>query len=108
MGCALLQGIMTAGIFAYISGTPFIYQKIYGVSHLVFSIPFSLNGISLILGTQLVKRLAGRLTGQGILLVGIFLACFASFTVLIVVISQGSLFVLVILLLLFYFIGWSH
>lgn len=55
IGCALLQGIMTAGIFAYISGTPFIYQKIYDVSHQVFA----LNGISLILGTQLVRRLAG-------------------------------------------------
>ena len=57
LGFALAQGIMIGGVFAYVSGTPFIYQKIYGVSPTVFALLFGSNGISLIIGSQLVGRL---------------------------------------------------
>ncbi|WP_078433644.1 multidrug effflux MFS transporter [Metabacillus halosaccharovorans] len=52
MGYGLASGILFGGCFAYISGSPFIYQNIYGVSPQVFSILFALNGISLMLGAQ--------------------------------------------------------
>lgn len=45
IGYALVTGILFAGVFAYVSGTPFIYQNIYGVSPQVFSMLFALNGI---------------------------------------------------------------
>lgn len=101
MGYALAQGFMLAGIFAYVSGTPFIYQKIYGVSPQIFSMLFCLNGISLILGAQIVRRLAGRVTEQRILLIGLTSALIASIAVLIVVLAHGPLFSLVIPLFLF-------
>lgn len=100
MGYALVTGILLAGVFAYVSGTPFIYQNIYGVSPQVFSLLFAMNGISLILGSQLVKQLAGRMTERSILLIGLSLAFISSVTVLIVVFSHGPLFALVIPLLL--------
>ncbi|MBS4201699.1 multidrug effflux MFS transporter [Bacillus sp. FJAT-49732] len=101
MGYALAQGIMMAGIFAYISGTPFIYQKIYGVSPQVFAMLFALNGISLIIGAQTVRRLAGRITERRILLIGMSMAFITSTVVLIVVLTHGPLFSLVIPLFLF-------
>jgi DHA1 family bicyclomycin/chloramphenicol resistance-like MFS transporter len=101
MGYALAQGFMMAGIFAYVSGTPFIYQKIYGVSPQVFSMLFALNGISLILGAHVVRRLAGRLTETRILQMGLSLAFTASTAVLIVVLLHGPLVSLVIPLFLF-------
>ncbi|MBS4219992.1 multidrug effflux MFS transporter [Bacillus sp. FJAT-49711] len=101
MGYALAQGIMMAGIFAYISGTPFIYQKIYGVSPQVFAVLFALNGISLIIGAQTVRRLAGRITERRILLIGMSMAFITSAAVLIVVLSHGPLFTLVIPLFFF-------
>lgn len=56
MGYALAQGFMLGGIFAYVAGTPFVYQKIYGVSPQVFSMLFALNGIVLILASQMVRK----------------------------------------------------
>jgi len=101
MGYALAQGIMMAGVFAYISGTPFVYQKIYGVSPQVFSMLFALNGISLILAAQVVRRLAGRVSEHRILQAGLTLACVSSVTVLIVVLTHGPLFAMVIPLFLY-------
>jgi DHA1 family bicyclomycin/chloramphenicol resistance-like MFS transporter len=101
MGYALAQGIMIAGVFAYVSGTPFIYQKIYGVSPQVFSILFASNGISLILGSQVFGRFAGRVSERHFLMIGLLLACATSSAVLIVVLSHGPLFALVIPLFLF-------
>lgn len=96
MGYALSQGMMAAGIFAYVSGTPFVYQKIYGVSSQTFSFLFALNGISLILGAQLVKRLAGRMQERRILLMGLYMALMMSTMVLIVILMQGPLVALII------------
>lgn len=96
MGYALVQGILFAGVFAYISGASFIYQKIYGVTPQAFSMLFALNGISLILGAQIVKLLAGRIKEDRILLIGLALACIAGTTVLIDVFSHGPLLMLVI------------
>ncbi|MFC0212256.1 multidrug effflux MFS transporter [Paenibacillus chartarius] len=101
MGYALTQGFLFTGIFAYISGTSFIYQNIYGVSPGVFSLLFAMNGIALFLGAQLVKRLAGRVAGRRIHQIGLTSAFITSTAVLIVVLSHGSLLALVIPLLLF-------
>jgi MFS transporter, DHA1 family, multidrug resistance protein len=100
MGYGLASGILFGGCFAYISGSPFIYQNIYGVSPQVFSILFALNGISLMLGAQLVKRLAGRTTPHKIFVIGLLSSFISSLVVLIVVFSHGPLAALVISLFL--------
>jgi DHA1 family bicyclomycin/chloramphenicol resistance-like MFS transporter len=101
MGYALAPGIMMAGVFAYIAGTPFIYQKIYGVSPGVFSILFALNGVSLVIGSQFARRLTGRITERQILLTGLLLSLITSTAVLIAVLNQGSLITLVVPLFFF-------
>jgi MFS transporter, DHA1 family, multidrug resistance protein len=100
MGYGLASGILFGGCFAYISGSPFIYQNIYGVSPQVFSILFALNGISLMLGAQVVKRLAERTTPHKIFMIGLFTSLISSLAVLIVVLSHGPLAALVISLFL--------
>lgn len=101
LGCMLAQGIMIAGVFAYVSGTPFIYQNIYGVTPTVFAILFGLNGISLIIGSQVVGRMSHRISEYKFLLFGLWLAILASVAVLVVAIVHGPLFTLVIPLFLF-------
>ncbi len=103
MGYALAQGIMVAGVFAYVSGTPFIYQQIYGASPQLFAMLFGSNGISLIIGSQLVGRLSHRISERQFLLLGLLLSCLSSLAVLIVVFLHGPLFALVIPL--FFFVG---
>jgi len=96
MGYALVQGILFSGVFAYISGASFIYQNIYDVSPQVFSMLFALNGISLILGAQVVKILAGRIKEDSILLIGLALAFISGTIVLVGVFLHGPLIMLVI------------
>ncbi|WP_160723526.1 multidrug effflux MFS transporter [Bacillus sp. USDA818B3_A] len=96
MGYALVQGILFAGVFAYISGASFIYQKIYNVTPQVFSMLFALNGISLILGAQVVKFLAGRIKEDSILFVGLSLAFISGTIVMVNVFMHGPLMMLVI------------
>ncbi|MCY9669608.1 multidrug effflux MFS transporter [Paenibacillus alginolyticus] len=100
-GYMLAQGIMIAGVFAYVSGTPFIYQNIYGVSPTVFALLFGSNGISLIIGSQLVGRMTHRVSEQTFLLFGLGLAGAASIAVLLVAIFHGPLYALVIPLVFF-------
>ncbi|WP_135553741.1 multidrug effflux MFS transporter [Paenibacillus cymbidii] len=101
VGYMLVQGIMIAGVFAYVSGTPFIYQTIYGVSPTVFALLFGSNGISLIIGSQLVGRMAHRVQEHTFLLLGLSLSGAASLAVLAVAIAHGPLYALVIPLFFF-------
>lgn len=103
LGYMLTQGIMVAGVFAYVSGTPFIYQNIYGVSPTTFALLFGSNGISLILGSQIVGRLAHRVEATFFVKLGLGLAFLSSTAVLAVAWVQGPLFLLV--LSLFCFVG---
>ncbi len=101
VGYMLAQGIMIAGVFAYVSGTPFIYQDIYGVSPTVFAFLFGSNGISLIIGSQLVGRMSHRVSEHAFLLFGLWLALLASVAVLVTAFLHGPLFALVIPLFIF-------
>ncbi|CAN7517049.1 multidrug effflux MFS transporter [Paenibacillus sp. LjRoot153] len=91
MGYALVNGILFAGVFAFVAGTPFIYQNIFGVSPQMFSILFAMNGLAIMIGSQVVKRVAGRLTERSILRIGLSLSFISSCTILIAVLSKGSL-----------------
>lgn len=53
---ALTQAFMTAALFAYISGSSFVLQKIFGMSVTTFGIVYALNGA----GIALMSSLAGR------------------------------------------------
>ncbi|POR28646.1 multidrug effflux MFS transporter [Paenibacillus polymyxa] len=101
MGYALVNGILFAGVFAYVAGTPFIYQNIYGVSPQLFSILFALNGLAIILGSQFVKLLAGRVTESQLFLIGIILAFISSAAVLFIVLVHGVLSAMFISIFLF-------
>ncbi|MGN9168980.1 multidrug effflux MFS transporter [Paenibacillus polymyxa] len=101
MGYALVNGILFAGVFAYVAGTPFIYQNIYGVSPPLFSILFALNGLAIILGSQFVKLLAGRVTESRLFLIGIILAFISSAAVLFIVLVHGVLSAMFISIFLF-------
>lgn len=96
MGYALIAGILYGGVFAYIAASPFVFQNIYGVSPQIFSIIFAINGISIMLGAQVVKQLAGRIAEDTILKIGMSLNFITSILLVIVVFSHGPLFMLII------------
>ncbi|GAA4220608.1 DHA1 family bicyclomycin/chloramphenicol resistance-like MFS transporter [Streptosporangium album] len=60
MASALAGGLGFGGMFAYISGSPFVLQQVYGASPQTFSLVFALNALGLTLTAQIGGRLAGR------------------------------------------------
>ncbi|PMC35988.1 Bcr/CflA family drug resistance efflux transporter [Bacillus sp. UMB0899] len=90
-GYALTQGFMIAGIFAYVSGIPFVYQNIYGVSPQVFSLLFGVNGIALIIGTQSVGRLTDYISEKTFLKIGLILSNTAGALLLIALLFKAPL-----------------
>lgn len=96
MGYALAQGLIMAGIFAYVAGTPFVYQTIYGVSPQLFSVLFGMNGIGLIIGSQVVGRLTGLVSEQRFLQTGLFISVSSGAFLLIAVLLHGPLLSIVI------------
>lgn len=99
-GYAFTQGFTTAGIFAYVSGISFVYQNIYGVSPQVFSLLFGINGIGLIIGTQLVGRLS-RFSEKTFLKSGLALSMSASILLVIAILLHAPLLAVAIPIFLF-------
>ena len=76
MGYVFTQGFVTAAMFAYISGSPFVIQNIYGASPQMFSFIFAINGLGIIIAGQTTGRLAGRVKEATLLKIGLCIATF--------------------------------
>jgi len=100
MGYALTQGFAMAGMFAYISGSPFVLQKIYGVSPQMFSICFAINGLGIILASQIAGRLAGKVSETRLLIAGLLTAAAGGTSLLIAILAGGGLITVLIPLFL--------
>lgn len=96
MGYSLSQGFVTAAMFAYISGSSFVLQNIYQVSEQTYSLIFALNGIGIIIASQVTGRIAGKVKESTLLIVGLCLAAIASLSLLTVITLEGSLILLMI------------
>jgi DHA1 family bicyclomycin/chloramphenicol resistance-like MFS transporter len=57
----LLLSLASAGLFAYISGAPFVLQQMFGLSPIQFGLTFALTSIGLIGGNSLAAHLVMRL-----------------------------------------------
>ncbi len=91
MGYAFTQGFITAGIFAYVSGIPFVYQNVYGVTAQQFSLLFGINGVALIIGSQSVGRLTDIISERTFLKIGIGLANVSGLSLLIALLLKAPL-----------------
>ncbi|WP_242145396.1 MULTISPECIES: multidrug effflux MFS transporter [unclassified Bacillus cereus group] len=86
MGYAVSQGFVSAAMFAYISGSPFVLQNIYGASPQAFSLFFAINGIGIIIASQITGRLAGKLSEKTLFVVGIGIAAVGGISLLLTII----------------------
>jgi DHA1 family bicyclomycin/chloramphenicol resistance-like MFS transporter len=91
MGYALTQGLVFASLFAYISASPFVIQDIYGASPQLYSLFFGINGLGIIISTQVVGRLVGRIDASKILLFGLCLSASSGLALLISILLGAGL-----------------
>ncbi|WP_044643009.1 multidrug effflux MFS transporter [Risungbinella massiliensis] len=96
MGYALSQGFVFAAMFAYISGSPFVLQNIYGASPQMFSFIFAINGIGIIIASQITGKLAGRIKEEKLFIVGLCISAVGAVTLLILLFFSTSLYAILI------------
>ncbi len=71
LGYALPSGLTSAAMFAYISGSPFVLQEIFGVSPQAFSLIFAANAFGLWLAAQVSGRLVRRVGPAALMRFGV-------------------------------------
>ena len=89
MGYAIATGLAFAAMFAYIAGSPFVIENVYGASPQAFSLVFATNALGQMLVAQLNGRLVGRYTPWQLLLVGHVLIALGGMAALAVVAAGG-------------------
>lgn len=82
MGFALSQAFVLTGMFAYIAGSPFVLQNIYGVSAQMFSLLFAINGAGIIAASQITGRLAKTQEERKLFIAGLIIAIIGSILLL--------------------------
>jgi DHA1 family bicyclomycin/chloramphenicol resistance-like MFS transporter len=68
LGLILVAGLAMAALFAYVSGSSFVFQEEYGLSEQQFGFVFGAGAVGLITATQLNVRLLRRWTPSQVLI----------------------------------------
>ena len=84
MGYALSQGLVTAAMFAYISGSPFVLQNIYGASPQQFSLFFAINASVLLLSGN--GSFSGKVNEKTLFVAGIIIAAVGGLSLLLTIV----------------------
>lgn len=67
MGLLLVGGMNFAGLFTYLSASPFLFQNIFGFSPQQYGLLFGINSLGIVGGVQTSSRLIRRVPPQYIL-----------------------------------------
>jgi len=97
MAPTLAGAFAAASLFAFISGSPFVYMQLHGVSQQHYGWLFGFNALGMILASQFNRLLLGWLSTRTVM-VGALLFNMTMAVVLVVFAAQASLPVLVGLL----------
>ncbi|WIV57431.1 multidrug effflux MFS transporter [Amycolatopsis nalaikhensis] len=99
-GYALASGLLFASMFAYISGSSFALQGVYGLSPQAYSVVFGANGVGIVLAGQLNGRLVGRVRERVLLRSGLLLGVVGGISVLAAAVFHAPLALLLVSLFL--------
>ena len=91
MGLTLCFGLSFGAVFAYIAGSPFILEDIFGLSPQLFGLLFAINAVGLVVMSQVSARLVGRLGPQRLLTAGIVACAASGIGLLLAVLAHGGL-----------------
>jgi DHA1 family bicyclomycin/chloramphenicol resistance-like MFS transporter len=89
IGHGLTSGLTFGALFAYISGSSFVLQGIYGLSPQLFSLAFAMNGLGLIAASQVNARIVERVGPRRLLRRALACVMASAVTLLVVVLIGG-------------------
>jgi DHA1 family bicyclomycin/chloramphenicol resistance-like MFS transporter len=84
-GYALAGGLAFAAMFAYIAGSPFVVQDIYGISPQAYSLIFAVNSLGIIALGQVSGMLVGRVPMRALLAAGLGMSVLGGLLLLVAV-----------------------
>lgn len=99
-GYVLSLGLVYAAMFAYIAGSPFVLQDIYGASAQGFSAIFGLNGAAILTLSAIGGRLVERVGPTRLLVVGLGQQAIGAVGLLAAVLADAGLAAVLVALLL--------
>ncbi|KUF18753.1 multidrug transporter [Streptomyces silvensis] len=88
IGQLLVLGCGLAAVFAYITGSPFVFQDGYGLSPTGYGLVFASNAVGTVAAGMLFGRLAGRVRLMSLLAAGVTITV-ASMTTLTLLLAVG-------------------
>jgi DHA1 family bicyclomycin/chloramphenicol resistance-like MFS transporter len=91
MGLTLCFGLFFGAVFAYIAGSPFILEDIFGLSPQIFGLLFAINAVGLVVTSQVSARVVGRVGPRRLLTVGIAAGAASGVCFLLAVLAHGGL-----------------
>ncbi|MFN8482435.1 MAG: Bcr/CflA family multidrug efflux MFS transporter [Anaerolineae bacterium] len=91
LGYALAMGLAFGAMFAYISGSPFVLEDIYGISPQAFGLFFGFNALGIVMVSQVGVRLIERVGPRSLLATGLGAAFSGGVLLLVVVVMGGGL-----------------
>jgi DHA1 family bicyclomycin/chloramphenicol resistance-like MFS transporter len=91
LGYTLSCGLAFAAMVAYIAGSPFVLQDIYGVSPAVFSLVFAANAIGIMVASRLGARFVRTLGARRLLAYGLLSCAAGGLGVLVTVLLDAGL-----------------
>jgi DHA1 family bicyclomycin/chloramphenicol resistance-like MFS transporter len=94
VGYVLASSLIMAGLFAYIAGSPFVLQNVYGLSAQEFSVVFAGIAAGLIALSQVGARVVARTGPRPLMFGGLAMAVVGGMGVLVVVLLDLPLAVL--------------
>lgn len=100
---ALSGGLVMAGLFAYITGSPFIYLDFFGLSSREYGIIFSINSIGFIAASQINARLLRKFSIEILLKKILFLQLFCGIILIVSGVNEPGFWLLTLLFFIFLF-----
>jgi DHA1 family bicyclomycin/chloramphenicol resistance-like MFS transporter len=96
--------LASAGMFAYISGSPFVVMDVFGVSREAFGVLFALPALSLLVGATVNRRLLVRRSSDEILWMGARIIAGAGLTIaLLSLLNLGGVFAVILPMMVYLF-----
>ena len=89
MGYTLAGALTSMAFFAYIAGSAFVYQDVYGVSATAYGVLFGLNAVGMLAATALNHRLLARSSPRRLLTAGLAVTAVAGVVTLAALTASG-------------------
>lgn len=91
VGFGLTLGLSVGAVFAYIAGSSFVLQDVYGLSPGAFALSFGVNGVGIVACSQANRFLLHRVAPRRLVTVGLLAMSGGAAALLVVVATGGTL-----------------